>query len=95
MVEKIGIEVEGVLLSTGKIIGETEFIQAAEIDVDLGALGIRTRLPILDRYSPLAYSIAQYVHWDLAVHRGQRLALGYPWSMLALCRELLSTGRLE
>ena len=33
-------------------------------------MGIRTRLPILDRHNPLANSIAQYVHWDLAVHRG-------------------------
>ena len=54
VVEKIWVEVKGVLLSTGRFISEMEFMQAAEIDVDLGALGIRTRLPILDRYSPLA-----------------------------------------
>ena len=70
VVQKIGVEIDGVLLSSGRIISEMEFMQSAEIDVDLGALGIRTRLPILDRHSPLAYSIAQYVHWDLAVHRG-------------------------
>ena len=70
VIQKIGIEVDGVLLSSGRIISEMEFMESAEIDVDLGALGIRTRLPILDRHSPLAYSIAQYVHWDLAMHRG-------------------------
>lgn len=47
-----------------------EFLETAEVDVDLGAMGIRTSLPVLDRYSPLSYSIAQYVHWDLSVHRG-------------------------
>ena len=65
-IQKIGVEVDGVLLSSGRIISEMEFRQS----VDLGALGIRTRLPILDRHSPLAYSIAQYVHWDLAKHGG-------------------------
>ena len=69
-IDKIGVEIEGVLLSTGRIIDEMEFIKTAEIEVDLGSLGFRTRLPIIDRHSPLAYSIAQYVHWDLAVHRG-------------------------
>ena len=70
VIQKIGIEVDGVLLSSGRIISEMEFLESGEIDVDLGALGIRTRVPILDRYSPLAYSIAQYIHWDLAMHRG-------------------------
>ena len=65
-----GVEVDGVLLSSGRILSEMDFQDSAEIDVDLGALGIRTRLPVLDRHSPLSYSIAQYVHWDLAVHRG-------------------------
>ena len=70
VVQKIGIEVDGVLLSSGRIIDEMDFLETAELEVDLGSLGIRTRLPIIDRHSPLAYSIAQYVHWDLAVHRG-------------------------
>jgi hypothetical protein len=38
--------------------------------VDLGAMGIRTSLPVLDRHSTLSYDIAQHVHRDLAVHRG-------------------------
>ena len=70
VVEKIGVEVDGVLLNKGRIMNEMEFLVTGEIDVDLGYMGIRTRLPIVDRHSPLAYSIASYVHWDLAVHRG-------------------------
>ena len=70
VIEKVGTEVDGVLLSSGRILNEMEFIQTAELEVDLGSMGIRTKLPVLDRHSPLAYSIAQYIHWDLAVHRG-------------------------
>jgi hypothetical protein len=44
VIQKIGIEVDGVLLSSGRIISEMEFMESAEIDVDLGALGIRMRL---------------------------------------------------
>ena len=47
-----------------------EFMETAEIDVDLGSMGIRASLPVLDRHSPLSYSIAQHVHWSLAPHRG-------------------------
>ena len=47
-----------------------EFLETAELDLNLGAMGLRTHLPVLDRYSPLSYSVAQYVHWELAPHRG-------------------------
>ena len=94
VVQKVAVEVDGVLLSAGRIINEMEFMQTGEIEVDLGSLGIRTRLPILDRHSPLAYSIAQYVHWDLAKHRGaetcSRISLEHVSIMqgAALYREL-------
>ena len=39
--------------------------------IDLAQLmGIQASLPVLDRHSPLSYSIAQHVHWTLAPHRG-------------------------
>ena len=39
--------------------------------LDLGAMGIRTSLLVLDRHSPLSCAIAKHVHWDLALqHRG-------------------------
>ena len=49
-----------------------EFLETAEVDVDvgMGAMGIRTSLPVLDRHSPLSYAFAHHVHWDLAMHRG-------------------------
>ena len=67
---KIGVEVDGVILSKGRIMEGMEFLETAELELNLGAMGLRTHLPVLDRYSPLSYSIAQYVHWKLAPHRG-------------------------
>ena len=44
--------------------------ETAEVDVDLGSMGIKASLPVLDRHSHLSYAIAQHVHWTLAPHRG-------------------------
>jgi hypothetical protein len=33
-------------------------------------LGVRVNLPLLERHSPLAYSVAEHIHWDLAKHKG-------------------------
>ena len=63
----IGVEVDDVILCTERIMQGMEFLETAEFDVDLGAMGIRTSLPMLDGKSPLIYAIA---HWDLVVHRG-------------------------
>ena len=67
---KMSIEVEGVLLSRDRMAHNMQFQETAELDLDLGAMGIRTHLPLLDRLSPLSYCIALYVHWSLASHRG-------------------------
>ena len=48
-----------------------EFLETADMDVDLGAMGIRTSLTVLYRYSPLCSSIT--VHWDLAVYRSTEI----------------------
>ena len=70
-IEKIAVEKEGILLSKGRLLDEMNFVETAEVpNLDLGCLGVRVNLPLLERYSPLAYSIAEHIHWDLAVHRG-------------------------
>ena len=33
-------------------------------------MGIKAHVPLIDRYSPLAYASGQHVHWNLAHHRG-------------------------
>ena len=47
------------------------FIETGGLQLgSLGNLGIRAYIPVVDRHSPLAYSIANYVHWIIAKHRG-------------------------
>jgi hypothetical protein len=70
VLKKIGHKVDGVILSKGRIMQGMEFMETAEVEVDLGAMGIRASLPVLDRHSPLSYAIAQHVHWTLAPHKG-------------------------
>ena len=88
-IEKISVEKEGVLFSTGRMVQGMKFIQAGGLEVtDLEPLGINSWSPILDRYSPLSYCIAQHVHWCLASHRGPetcyRLSLQHCFIMQGL-----------
>ena len=47
------------------------FIEAGGLhSSDLVSLGIKVRVPVLDRFSPMSYCIAQHVHWCLSAHRG-------------------------
>ena len=39
--------------------------------------GIIIHTPLVERFSPLAYSIAEYVHDKLARHAGHRTSLGF------------------
>ena len=48
---KMGHELEGVILSWNRLIHGMEFQETAELELDLGAMGIRTSLAVLDRYS--------------------------------------------
>ena len=68
---KLSFEYEGLLLSKGRLLDCMNFQETGELrNLTLEALGIRTRLPLIERFSPLAYSIAEYVHWNIARHRG-------------------------
>ena len=68
---KISVEQDGVLLSKGRLLDEMNFKETGELkNLTLGALWVKTRLPILERFSPLAYSIAEHIHWGVAQHRG-------------------------
>ena len=70
-INKIAVEVEGVLLSKGRILDSMNYKETGElVGLDLGDLGLKTRLPVLERHSPLSYSVADHIHWDLAKHRG-------------------------
>ena len=71
VLKKIGVEVDGVILSKGRIMQGMEFLETAEVDMDLGAMGIRSTLPLLDRHSPLSYAIAQQCPYPVCGKAGK------------------------
>ena len=75
-IEKHMVLKDGILLSKGRIIDGMNFIETAELDmIDLGDLGIKTMIPVIDRYSPLSYAIAQHIHWTVIGHKGMETCL--------------------
>ena len=76
LIERRTILRDGVLLSRGRILDGMNFQETADLDtLNLGSLGIKTMIPVVDRFSPLAYSLAQHFHWSVAKHRGQETCL--------------------
>ena len=81
-VDKIAILKDGILFSRGRIVDGMNFVQTGGLELpDLDLLGIKAHIPVVDRFSPLAYSIANHVHWNLSKHRGietcNRISLGH------------------
>ena len=70
-VDKIAVMKDGILVSRGRIIDGMNFVETGDLEIpDLMRLGIKAHVPVIDRHSPLAYSIASHVHWELARHKG-------------------------
>ena len=63
VLDKIAYEADGILLSKGGLLDGMNFSETGEFgDFNLGSLGVKVNIPVLERYYPLSYSIAQYVH---------------------------------
>ena len=78
MVEKSTELKDGVLLSKGRIIDGMNFIETGEMDtLNLDDMCVKTRIPVIDRWSPLAYSIGLHIHWTVAKHKGMESCLRY------------------
>ena len=70
-IEKIALMKDGILVSRGRILEGMNFVQTGGLELrDLQQLSIHSHIPVIDRYSPLAYSIATHIHWDVAKHKG-------------------------
>ena len=70
-IEKISQECDGILFSSDRYLNGMRFVEIGNFQPgDLQALGVKSKVPVLDRYSPLSYCIAQHVHWSLSAHRG-------------------------
>ena len=71
LIEKISVEQDGILLSKSRILSGLSFAELGGLELsDLPVLGINSSIPIVDRFSPLAYAISQHVHWNVAHHKG-------------------------
>ena len=71
LIDKIAYEADGILLSKGRLMEGMNFVETGEFEnFNIGSLGVKVNIPVLARYSPLSYSIAQHVHWEISRHRG-------------------------
>ena len=83
MIDKIAVEKQGILFSRSRILDGQRFIIAGGFKHDSLGLEVQLNLttPVLDRHSPIALSIALYIHHDLGQHAGYetcyRLSLGF------------------
>ena len=71
VVEKISVEKNSILFSKNRILDGMSFAELGDLQLsDLPVIGVKAHVPIIDRHSPLAYSIGQHIHWNVAHHRG-------------------------
>ena len=71
-IRKIAVEKNGILFSKSRILDGYRFQIAGGLEPkeNLFQFGIKMFTPVLERYSPLSYSIADYIHRIRANHRG-------------------------
>ena len=68
---KISTESNNILYCKNRLLESMEFKVVSGMEmVDLDPLCINVRTPIIDRFSPLAYSFAQYIHYEVSNHAG-------------------------
>ena len=66
VVQKITVEEDQILFSKTRIIDTMSFAEMGDLGLgDIPAMGINSHVPVIDRHSPLAYSIAQHIHWNI------------------------------
>ena len=80
--EKISEEKDGILYYTGRILPSQQFggnLSLTDVMIDLTTSTFI--VPIVDHFSPLAFSIVNEVHWyhPVAKHSGNETVLRYTW----------------
>ena len=71
IIDKQGLEQGGILYSKNRLLEAAEFKKVTGMEmVNLDPLGVNVQTPILERYSPVAYAMADYIHWDVSKHAG-------------------------
>ena len=96
-VDKIAVEQDQILFSQNRLVDGMRFAQMGDLNIsDLQQMGVKPHVPVLDRFSPLSYSIARHIHDNIALHRGietcNRFSLQYTFIMqgMSLFKELAS-----
>ena len=71
-IRKVAIEKNGILFAKSRILDSQRFQAAGGLeDLDTVAeFGMKLLTPVLDRHSPLSYSIGDYIHRKVANHAG-------------------------
>ena len=68
---KVAVEHDGILYARNRLHDGLSFISAGELsNISLGDLGINISAPMIDRYSELAYSIVNHMHYVVGGHKG-------------------------
>ena len=69
--QKIAIEKNGFLFSKNRLLESQRFKAAGGLEEYemIEELGIKSMTPVLDRFSPLSYSIGDYIHRIVAKHQ--------------------------
>ena len=79
LVKKISIEKNGILYSKSRILDCQRFQIAGGLEyqnvLGKGQFGINVVTPVLDRHSPLSYSISHYIHRKISRHGGYETCL--------------------
>ena len=71
LIDKIAMEQDEVLFSRNRMLDTMNFAEMGDLGLrDLPVMGIKAQIPVIDRYSPLAYCIGQHIHWNVTQHRG-------------------------
>ena len=72
-VKKIAVESNQILYSKTRILDTMRFQITGGLEEEslgLGEFGIKSKTPVLDRFSPLAYSVGEYIHRKISRHGG-------------------------
>ena len=72
-IEKEGIESEGILYAKTRILEGQELKMMGELDemLDLESFtGVKFKVPLIEKNSPLAVAIAFHIHYNVAAHKG-------------------------
>ena len=83
IIKKIAVESQGILYSKSRVMDGQRFTLSGDMKDSriLANQGIIIHTPLVERFSPLAYSIGHYVHENLARHSGyetcNRTSLGF------------------